>query len=297
MQYRHIVKLIIFRNLLKINYLNPNLMQSPLLEMYYQFEEEITKIEMTDIDINKKAYQAINISIKYLNLLEEQLLINKFQSKQSEIEYFKFFYPNFFKVHYYYNTIYNLENEKYQKCLTKEQEIELYNKFREKLKYINESNLDILKLFKPEPSNIDKKLFLRKNYKWRRKNFTNFISESYIFNTVSNVVGKHKAIKKLIIYTDNKIYELSNSKPPPSHKFKWTASKVLLMELIYSLYLIGFINQGKVELTELVLFFETNFDIELNNHNNIIQDIKMRKINKFKLLDQLKEVLSNKLDT
>lgn len=69
------------------------------------------------------------------------------------------------------------------------------------------------------------------------------------------------------------------------------------MELIYSLYLIGFINQGKVELTELVLFFETNFDIELNNHNNIIQDIKMRKINKFKLLDQLKEVLSNKLDT
>lgn len=272
-------------------------MQSPLLEMYYQFEEEITKIEMTDIDINKKAYQAINISIKYLNLLEEQLLINKFHSKQSEIEYFKFFYPKYFNVHYYYTTIYNLENEKYQKCLTKEQEIEFYNKFKEKLKIINDANLDVLKLFKPEPGNIDKKLFLRKNYKWRRKNFTNFISESYIFNTISNVVGKHKAIKKLIIYSDNKIHELSNCKPPPTYQLKWTASKVLLMELIYSLYLIGFINQGKVELTELVLFFETNFDIELNNHNNIIQDIKMRKINKFKLLDQLKEVLSNKLDT
>ena len=154
-----------------------------------------------------------------------------------------------------------------------------------------------LKLFKPEPGNIDKKLFLRKNYKWRRKNFTNFISESFVFNTVSNVVGKHKAIKKLIIYSDNKIHELSNCKPPPTYQLKWTASKVLLMELIYSLYLIGFINQGKVELTELVLFFETNFDIKLNNHNNIIQDIKMRKINKYKLLDQLKEVLSNKLDT
>jgi len=91
------------------------------------------------------------------------------------------------------------------------------------------------------------------------------------------------------------IHQKDNSKKDKKYNLRWTSSKVLLVELIYALYLSKTINDGRIELQELVEFFEDIFNIDLHNHNNVIQNIKARKSNKTKFIDLLRDQLNAKL--
>jgi hypothetical protein len=76
----------------------------------------------------------------------------------------------------------------------------------------------------------------------------------------------------------------------------WTASKIALVELIYALHCCSCINSGRVHLNELISFFETIFDVKLNETYRAFVDIKDRKREKAKFLTELKSSLISKLD-
>ena len=79
-------------------------------------------------------------------------------------------------------------------------------------------------------------------------------------------------------------------------KMSWTASKVALVELIYALHCCSCINNGQVNINELIGFFETIFDIKLYKAYRAFVDIKDRKREKAKFLTELKTALTNMLD-
>ena len=87
-----------------------------------------------------------------------------------------------------------------------------------------------------------------------------------------------------------------NVKKVSNNSLKWTASKTALTELIYALYSHGVFNNGNTDIKLIAKTFEEAFNIELGNFYHTFMELKARKINRTKFLDNLCEALIKKMD-
>lgn len=271
-------------------------MSKALQHLFSELEIKLAELKQNQCEISEQANNAILLVEEYINLIQDKLLTYQFSSSESEIDFFKLHYVKLYQYYFYYKTIISIENEKFLKCLTKKQEIDFYSNCLTRLNTIHDEEVNVLREFHALFNKQQKKLFLRKHYRWRRKNLLNAVNETFVTNSITLALAKRNSIEDVTNYIDNKITGIKSKENRLKTNLKWTGSKVLLMELIYALFLVGIINNGKVELTELVTFFENTFDIDLNNHNNIIQDIKARKTNRTKFLDMMKSSLTLKFE-
>ncbi len=110
-----------------------------------------------------------------------------------------------------------------------------------------------------------------------------------------------EAFEMLRHYLEKKIkgYGSRSKKNPqavlPASVLKWTTSKTDLIELIYALHASGTFNNGKADIKEIAEYFQHIFNVELGQYNRVFYDIRARKINKTKLLDNLKENLIRRI--
>lgn len=77
----------------------------------------------------------------------------------------------------------------------------------------------------------------------------------------------------------------------------WTASKTDLIELIYALHCYGAFDNGNIEIKEITSFIEDIFNIPLGDIYRTYKDIRSRKTNHTKFLDQLKNSLLEHIET
>lgn len=266
-----------------------------LNQVFSNLEVELAELKDENLDIFDQAAIAIK-KIEYTRLIiEEKLKDYMFASKEDEINYFKYYYPKIFRVRYYYDSIVLIEKEKYSRCFTKLEEVEFYKNYINQINQLLDDEIILLNESNELSFKNRKKNFLRKHYKWRRKYLRLAINENYVINSISIAIGKKESRVDLIAYIEDKIKGLQDPQVKDKPKLKWTASKALLMELIYALFLVGCFNDGKAELQEIVRFFSDALGIDLSNHTSIIQNIKSRKINKTVFIDKLREQLNIKL--
>ena len=263
--------------------------------IYSKLEADLAVLKRKNLKSIDEAENAIQLIEQCLSLIQEKLTSHKFCSTLDEILYFKEDFPKIFRLYYYYKTVFNIESEKYFNCISKFQEIEFYSAHIPQLNSIDEDEINLLRESKSTFNHKSKKLYLRKYFKWRRQNLTTAMNETYVTSSISVAIGKRHAKADVIHYLQKKIDDLNNKSTIQKSPLQWTSSKVLLVELIYALSLTVCINDGEVELNQLILHFEILFNVELDNHNSIIQNIKARKINKTKFIDMLREYLSKKL--
>jgi hypothetical protein len=81
-----------------------------------------------------------------------------------------------------------------------------------------------------------------------------------------------------------------------SPELYWTASKTDLVEVINGMYLAGAFNNGKLDLKQVVEWFELHMDIDLGHFYNTFQQIARRKKERTKFLDLMKERLGRQMD-
>lgn len=267
-------------------------MSTKLITLFSELEKQLAELNLNHTDNINYHQRAIQLIEDYLSQIETQLFNHQFESKKIEIQYFKHDYPKLFQLYFYHKSVVHIEQEKYSKCLTKENTLLFYQEHKHRFNNIQDEESSLLR----EANNTKtKRLFLRKHYRWRRKNISTCINETYVTNSITIAIGKRDAKINIIHYLEQQMSRLNEQKDNPKSSLKWSASKVLLMELIYALFLIGCINDGNIELHELVHKFEEIFNIDLGNHSSIIQNIKERKFNKTKFMDMLRDQLNNKL--
>lgn len=147
---------------------------------------------------------------------------------------------------------------------------------------VNEKDLDkiffrnVLKTF-----NIDGTIIKKKQANHFFLNFYIDIKVLYYLRT---------ALKRKI-----KSFDINNDFK--GHQLNWTASKTDLIELIYALNSTGVFNNGKAAIKEIVNVFQSTFSVDLIQHNRVFYAIKLRKTNKTKYIDQLREQLINKINS
>ena len=75
-----------------------------------------------------------------------------------------------------------------------------------------------------------------------------------------------------------------------------TGSKVALIELLYALHAEGTFNFGTSDLKDVVEFFEQTLKIDLGQYHRAYLEIRIRKTNRTKFLNTLKETLTKRMD-
>ena len=89
-----------------------------------------------------------------------------------------------------------------------------------------------------------------------------------------------------------------NAKPVKGqgiNTLRWTAKKVDLVELIYGLYHIGSFNHGEANINDIKMLFTNISNVKPNDVYHIYAEIRSRKIDRTKFLDQMIRVLKEKM--
>lgn len=165
------------------------------------------------------------------------------------------------------------------------------------LKKINkffDDNVEFSKYYKTERNYLDHRYFIR------GVGDVHLLLDTRIYHCDQEFTTSHGHLVSSIfgVRTFSDVHRKRNKKfgkrtftveASPITHLNWTESKVALTELIYAIHSTGAVNNGKVDIAELVVAFESIFNIELNNYYRSYLEIKVRKSNRTKFIDYLKD--------
>lgn len=218
-------------------------------------------------------------------------------SEQEEIYYFKHSKCHLLALLQYYHTLQEIEINKlpFPKKKIKQYYLEELYKVKSKIK----SKQFFYTYYKAQSSNLDHQFFIRIDTDIYLPIEDSILDIDKRYTTPFVALFSHiQALDMLRTYLKNKTKihappEIYNSNP---HKLKWTGAKSDLIEIIYALHAAHVFNNGKADLKAIAQTLEDIFDIKLGQYTRVFYDIRARKINKTKFIDELKEALLKKIN-
>lgn len=243
--------------------------------------------------------QALKILLPSLDQLKNFFLSHAFASQAEEIDFFKHTKPQFVYRLIYYNEVYNIEMGKPQggeKAIRK-----FLNQELAKLQQFYAENQSFYRYYRMGSSYLDSVYFVRSAPD------ISFTLDSAYFHADTRFSTPHDYKTARIMandllqqYLEAELQRL-DGRPLPEEKtdpcqLQWTSSKVSLVELIYALHSEGAFNQGTADLKEVAQFFERSFQIELGQYHRAYIEMRLRKNERTKFLNSLKERLLRRME-
>ncbi|MCL1670933.1 RteC domain-containing protein [Elizabethkingia ursingii] len=214
-----------------------------------------------------------------------------FENVADEIYFFKYLKPYFVAEYIYFSTLLNIDVLKPKadiKALKKYYEKELLKIKQHQLKYQH-----FYDYYYRRATYLDHKYFVRKGYDLKMRLPENLYNYDDRFTTSHDqYVSCFLAYEKLKIHLSKSIKEEDSlSTYDTAIKLSWSSSKVALVELLYALYKSKSLNNGNLELSQLIRWAEYNFNLELGNYHKTIGEIRGRKNLRTKFLSFLSDHL------
>jgi hypothetical protein len=265
-------------------------------------DNQLNTLELEIDDILVKAEKGIQLTKKALKQMRNLVVEKGFDSKESEVNFFKNIKPRIYSKLIYYVKLFNIE-EKRPRGSTKSQIKYLNCHIDKHQSYLND-NLDFYHYYRRDATIFDEQYFLRGKADIRLfpDTFHFFVDEQFS-TSHDSTVATILAYDLLIVHLKQAIDKLETngnySKTGGLHKKNriiWTAHKIYLIELIYALHSTDVINNGTVELKDIAYFVERVFKIDLGDYYRAFLEIRMRKNGRTKFLDTLKEGLVKRMD-
>lgn len=243
--------------------------------------------------------QAVIALIPILEELKSFILKYEFESKREEIIFFRDIKPRLASKLIYYNEVFSISTSKpvgSKKFLRKFFMAEL-----RKLEKFFEDNNDFYKYYRTKNRCFDKVYFVRGKHKVKLSLDSYYFQADHRFSTSHDYkVAQILANEMLKEFIEREIKAIDHSLPASSTNFTknlvWTGSKVALTELIYALHTSSVLNNGKDDLKETVKRFESLFNIDLGQYSRVFIEIRNRKSDRAKFLNELKEILLARMD-
>lgn len=265
------------------------------------YNEVLSKLEAsiteTGIDADcsvQRIEVVIQLIVKYLSVVKEHVLKEGFKNNDEEIRFFKHQKPVIVAKLIYYNAIYKIEVKKPygEKNVKKYLTAEL-----KKLKKFFDRNIEFYKYYRSNHTYIDEKFFVRGNHDIKLWLDTYYFETDHNFSTSHDFkVAKIIANDLIQVYIEGQLYQNNQEKTVGNLVINWTGSKASLIELIYALHSQGVLNNGNADIKLIVKMFETNFNIDLGDFYHTFMELKSRKINRTKFIDNLRGTLIKKMD-
>ena len=257
-----------------------------------RFENQIKIIESKHLNVLEKSKEIISLCRMNLLELREKVVDQGFLNENDEIHFFKFT-----KQVPMASLVYYLEVQEFEANFpmtdTKTQKIYI----KEKIRGLNEFfqiHLDFVKYVRLQQTHFDKHFFTRKYVDLCCEKNKLLLVLDPIFNTSHDwILAKTRAFQKFSAYLKNRLTELD--KHTELSSLKWTSTKVSLTELVYALYYSRAINNGNVDIKQIATVFEKAFNFSLGDFYRTYIEIRTRKKDRIKFLDELSFTLSNSM--
>ncbi|WP_262732680.1 RteC domain-containing protein [Gaetbulibacter sp. NE] len=269
-------------------------------EIIGNLNEQLNFINLEIDDPIEQCEKSIEIIVLTVENLKTQISKKKFKSQEEEIKFFKEIKPQFTSKLIYYNKIYKIETKKPRggRRVVKK----YYREELQKLKRFFDYELEFYKYYRTGSTYLDYKYFVRGNFDIKLSLDSLYFESDLSFATLhSYKVAKIMANDLLEVFIENKLQETSNnyrqkSQRKPNSALTWTGSKVALIELLYALHSQGVFNNGATDLKDIALYFESVFNINLGQYRRTFLEIRIRKTNRTKFINSLKESLVKRMD-
>lgn len=278
--------------------------------MMKQFSDEIiskinTEMETSCIDSDvssDKAMYMINFIRPLFEELREFIHQYTFQDADEEIVFFKNTKPFILSKLIYFNDIYLLELRKPNG--SKEVLREYYKKKQTAITEFCNANLDFYQYYRSKATHLDKYYFLREHENYKLCHNCGMFDKDPLFSTCcDHRVAKMLAYDMLEIYLQQRLQNIEKQEvieysraSLPDNPFRWTAPKVAAIELGYSIYAAGVLNNGNADIKEIMTYIEASFKIDLGDYYRTYLAMRERKRDRTPFLNSLIQKLLRKMD-
>jgi len=270
-------------------------------EALTNLEDGLNALERENDNVVERSELAIKMCKKSIDELKLYFNKQKTYSQEQEINFFKEVKPLFVSKLVYYMKLYKMEAN----LVVESPKIKknTYTLELKKVKSFLTQNKVFNKYCKTNCTHLDHKYFVRGNQDIKLQLQSNTFEYDLEFSTSNDfLLAKIKASEKFLIYLEeqllpsqpiqkNEVTPISNNK-----HYKWTGSKVALIELIYALHTSKVINKGKSDIKEIAGLVSNLFNIDLGDYYHTYAEIRIRKTGRTKFLDKLKAQLISKME-
>ncbi|MEM8937879.1 MAG: RteC domain-containing protein [Bacteroidota bacterium] len=252
----------------------------------------MTYIEKKDLAIVETSNKITKLCQTSLSNFREEVAANGFINDVEEIHFFKVV-----KQVPLSNLIY------YSEILDIELNFPPTGK-KARVKFIKGKMKEIRSFFSAHPEFV---AYIRQKHthfdsQFFRRNYLHLICDrksSYVLDPVystshDRLLGKLKAFQRILIYLQRKLCGINQIYQP--NDLKWTSSKVSLTELVYGLYHSKAINNGRADLKEIAKALQIAFHIELGDIYSVYHEMRGRKKNRVRFLEELTYTLANRME-
>jgi len=265
-----------------------------------QFNVSIREIEKNHIDELSELDKKIKLSNKYLQECRIVVRNEGFTSQKDEIHFFKVQKPLLQGYLEYFQRRRNF-NLEFPLIPIKVQGKFLCNAIS-LIEVENSTNLDFIKYYKSNKSALDHYFFLRGS-----DQLDLFLNSTYRYDDPDFSTNHDYLASKIVTndllqkFYNSQLDQLDKRKTnkqelAPPQKYIWTDTKTAFFELIKGLIAKGSINYGVVDMKELSEYCKDRLGVDLGNYNQIFSQIKSRKKDPTKFIDELKMTLQNLID-
>jgi len=268
-----------------------------------RLDENLAKLEGCEKDILSLIEKAIGLCTVALLDMKDKVIQEGFDNTTCEINFFKQVKPSVYSRLVYYIKRMNLETHR-QALARKSQLTYLTDAIRELEEYYL-THADLYKYYRLNLDYMDEQYFLR-HYTCKQTDieYIHQLMDLDFSSPQDHRWAAFMAHERLIKELEYELEELKSGKSTevvkaqhlPGCDFKWTESKVALIELIYALHSTRSINDGQFSIKNMVLLFERLFNIELGDVYRVFLEIRGRKVERTKYLDLLKDCLLRRMD-
>ena len=258
-------------------------MKEKLSQILVLIDSEIDEIDLYGYDIIPTSLSMVHRLQDVLNDLRNQLQTYVFPTKEDEISFFKSQKPEILGRLLYFHKIYRIETQ----CPNGSNEaVRSYlNKELDNLTYFFNRNLDFYQYYRSHSTVYDEYYFVRGNADLRLCTDSAQFDKDPNFSTGYDYkVAKIIANEMLRIYLNKRLVKLEtnnqiedNLQKYLKYPFRFTGKKVFLIELGYALVSAGDINNGNVEIKEMMKFLSTVFQVDLGDYYASYIAMKERK--------------------
>lgn len=267
-----------------------------------EIDSEIKLFDFYDCDIIDNSLNMIVKLKKALSDLREKLLTYEFASKDEEITFFKIQKPEILARLLFFNKVYQIES-KIPNGSNKVMNEYLHQEL-DSLTFFFDRNLDFYQYYRSKSNTFDEHYFIRGNENIRLNSGSSQFDRDPNFSTGYDFkAAKILSNEMLRIYLNKRLQNIDKesdmeetrarySKTP----VKFTGKKVALIELGYALALSGDVNNGRIEIKEMMDFLGAVFNIDLGDYYRAYITIKDRKKERTIYLNAMIQSLIKRMD-
>lgn len=264
--------------------------------------QQLTQLEEKESDMLTRVEQGMCTTRRVIERMRKRVFREDFENKKGEQDFFKRIKPQAVSRLIYYMKLFHIESKRPRSGI-KTQKQYLAAQIDQLQHYFNE-HAEFYHYYRRGADMLDHHYFRRHKENRPIHPDTMYFSMDRQFSTgYDSMVATILAHDMLITYLEKEIHTLSyppqsNGTPvhPEGVALSWTGSKTDVVELIYALYCGKVFNHGQADIGDITRAFETFFGIRLPYVYKTYTEIKARKGQRTRFLEELIFRLSKKMD-